>query len=84
ISANNKNLTEERDELRKDLSNLASHLSSLTNERDELKKINFGIEASLKNLTEESENLIRTIKSKYDIQYIHRTNIHRGEYKFSG
>ncbi|PWA14869.1 hypothetical protein CCH79_00014192 [Gambusia affinis] len=62
LNARNKNLTTEREQLRRNLSDVVSQRNSLTKERDELKKTNLGFWSNLKNLTAEREMLLRTIK----------------------
>ncbi|XP_022620731.1 C-type lectin domain family 4 member M-like isoform X2 [Seriola dumerili] len=54
-----KNLTKERDELKRTNFDIEGRYKNLTEERDELKKINSDIEASFKNLTEERDELKR-------------------------
>ncbi|XP_056227527.1 C-type lectin domain family 4 member F-like [Seriola aureovittata] len=52
-----KNLTKQRDELKRINSDIEGRYKSLTEERDELKRINFAIEANSENLTEERDAL---------------------------
>ncbi|XP_038146561.1 CD209 antigen-like [Cyprinodon tularosa] len=62
IEANNKNVTEEKDELKRALNDSSLQLNSLTQGNDKLKKINSEIVARSKNLTEDRNEL----KAKLD------------------
>ncbi|XP_023189122.1 CD209 antigen-like isoform X2 [Xiphophorus maculatus] len=71
LNARNKNLTTEREQLRRNLSDFVSQHNYLTKERDELKKTNLGFLSNLKNLTAEREMLLRTIKgTEADNKYV--------------
>ncbi|KAM9769964.1 uncharacterized protein ACNS7B_006993 [Menidia menidia] len=61
IKTSNKNLTEERDELKRKLNDFASYHTSVIEERDELKKTKSDIQARLQTQTNEMENMTRTI-----------------------
>ncbi|MEQ2210589.1 hypothetical protein XENOCAPTIV_015991 [Xenoophorus captivus] len=61
LQVSNKNLTEEKEQLRRNLSDFVSQRNLLIVERDGLKKTNFDFQSSLNNLTAERERLIRNI-----------------------
>ncbi|XP_071359688.1 CD209 antigen-like [Trachinotus anak] len=63
-----KNLTEERDKLKRINSDFEARYKNLTEERAELKRINSAIETSFENLTEERDELKR-INSDFEARY---------------
>ncbi|XP_033985048.1 CD209 antigen-like protein C [Trematomus bernacchii] len=63
LEASGKNLTEERDDLKRTVKDYVSEQNSLTEERDNLKRINLDMVATNKNLAKERDDLGRTLRA---------------------